>query len=195
MKRFSLTLCFCVIVIGLLNCNGGEEIFSNGILTFAQLGSPETETITQIAEEFAKFKGVETPRIIAYSGSVDEFIKNALIPTLEKYGHIDGMFIHSDSLDQLIQTDWIKPYPSIVKEEEFLSEAIEVMKRNNSLYCIPIYIKGDDYGFQTVKGIGTCTKVEDKLLRTATEFMEYITNVENSQRIAEAAGGITARNL
>ena len=151
-------------------------------------GSPEDSIVQIIINEYIEEYKVDV-RIAFFEGNALELVK-FLEESLAKHSHLDYIAVSSIKLDTLIATNWIKPYPGDIDEENFYPDALESLRRGNLLYGVPLYIV---LKTGRVKGICISTKVQDDLENIIIELIEYISKYENAKRIADAAGATPAR--
>jgi len=188
-------------------CDDGP--ISNGTLSGASRGSsgpgvmrpiadklkvmqtPEDEVVRDIADSFKVTYELEDLRINFFNGPLDDFINITLQGMYAKYKHVDFLIIYDNDIDSLIEKNWIKPYPKTINEGAFKPTAIAAMKRGQVLYGIPLFITQDN----KVKGVAVSSRVEDELLDLTITFNDTLSTVENSKRLADAAGGKTAYNI
>lgn len=167
------------------NGNGPEE---NGTTTGGWGGSPEDSTVSALADEFTSITGLPI-RLLFSEGSIDDFIED-LENTTATYNHVDFLGFLAEDIDQLIETGWITPYPGEIDISMFFPAAIEAMKRNDNLYGIPLF----ETAAGIVKGVGISTAAEPELQLTALAFLAMLALSENTQKLADAAGGISLGN-
>lgn len=151
---------------------------------------PEDAVMTDLADEFAGLHGLDQVRVIFSDRPIGGFIKD-LERTLDRHNHVDYIGMFSEDIDSLIETGWIEPYPIDIDEDLFLPEAIEAMKRGTVLYGIPlVYFPLSD----RAKGVALSTEVEHGLRHTALDFNDFLSEPDNAQKLADAAGGVSARS-
>lgn len=181
-------LIFCARVLMGACCDCDDMV--NGIAIFAGLGSPEDATLRRIAEDYAEQEGIKEPLMEFFDGSIDDFME-FLDGILDEHEHLDGLFIYNDHIDTLVDEGWLKPYPEYIDESVFEPEAIEAVKRDGTLYGIPLFMK-DVEGVKRVKCVAVSTYIEHELFETTLDINEFISSPENIEEIVAAVpGGIS----
>jgi len=162
--------------------NGGP--MPNGTITGGYHTSPEEELVKRLVELFGKDITIQF-----FEGSIDGFV-DFLRSIDSAFDYLDFVGFYSDDLDKLISENLMKPYPRVIDESDFLSEAILAMKRGNILYGVPIYILEDG----RVKGVGVSSKVKNLGHEAiVVDLINFLTSFESSKAIAAIAGGTPAR--
>lgn len=167
------------------NGNGSEE---NGTTTGGWSGSPEDSTVSALADEFTSITGLPI-RLVFSDTSISNFIED-LENTEAEYNHVDFLGFLAEDIDQLIETGWITSYSGEIDISMFPPAAIEAMKRNDILYGIPLF----ETAAGLVKGVGISTAAEPGLQVIALSFSAMLALSENTQKLADAAGGISFGN-
>lgn len=186
-RAFLLIFCARMLIGACCECDD----MVNGIAIFAGLGSPEDATLQKIAEDYAEQEGIKEPLMEFFDGSIDDFM-DFLDGILDEHEHLDGLFVYNDHIDTLVDEGWLKPYPEHIDESTFKSEAIEAVKRDGTLYGIPLFMK-DVEGVRRVKCVAVSTYIEDELFDTVLNMNEFIFSPENREEIVAAVpGGISA---
>jgi len=148
--------------------------------------SPEDSVVKEMLNEFQAAFNYK-PRVVFYEGDAAGFV-NHVSNTYAQYNQLDFVAFYSCDLDLLISSHWLDPYPESINENEFTVESVNGMKRNNTLYGIPIYVKSNG----CVKGIGISSKMEDSLKTKVMQWINFVTSPDNSLRITETTDGTPA---
>ena len=154
--------CIALLVSVITYC-GDNGIF--GPIGPSHSNSPEDPVLLELAREFAEEEGVDKPKILFYEGPLEDpaadfdFVR-FLQDTLSKYDRVDFTIIFAEDIDLLRDKGWIEPFPSNVNEGNYRSEALEALKRNGTLYAIPIFMKEQEQkeGEEEVRTYLTSTK-------------------------------------